>query len=329
MTLMRVFLTGGTGFVGSHVAERLLEEGHEVVAMVRATSDTEHLDGLGVETVEADLSRVDELDAVLADVGAVIHVAGLTAAPSPEELYRVNADGTRRLVDRVATVGGPETDFVYISSVSARGPSDGRQPPESGMIPEPVSHYGHSKLEGEGAVLAHRDTLGVTILRPPIIYGPRDRDMFEVFQLADRRLAPVMGGPTRWLSIIHGEDVARAAVACLEQADGEGEIYGLDDGGCYSWRDLGDHVSRAVGKSTLTVPIPEWLFATAATVAEFGGGLITETATFNRDKYREMSQPGWVCDCEPICEDLGWEPKWDLADGTRQTARWYRREGWL
>lgn len=330
MTVMRVLLTGATGFVGSHVAEQLLEAGHEVVATVRKTSETRHLEQLDVEMVEADLVEgIDRLDDVVAEVGGVVHVAGLTGASETRQLYRVNAEGTRGLVDRVAEVGQPGTDFVYLSSVSARGPSDGDEPPEPQATPDPVSHYGKSKLEGEGAVLAHRDSLDVTILRPPIIYGPRDRDVFEIFQLADRRLTPVMGGPRRWLSIVHGEDVARATVRCLEEAPGDGEIYYVADGDRYTWRQLGDHISEAVGKQTLTIPVPQWMFATAAILADVGGGLLTDTATFGRDKYREMCQPGWICDCSGLREDLGWEPKWSLPDGARQTAEWYRRHDWL
>ncbi len=325
---MDVFLTGGTGFVGSHIAEQLVDEGHRVVAMVRATSDTEHLEELDVELVESDLQNVHRLTEPLSDVDAVIHVAGLTGAPSAETLYEVNADGTRRLVDRVAEVGGENTRFIYISSVSAQGPSNGKEPRKTELTPSPVSHYGRSKLDGEGAVLAHRDQLAVTIVRPPVVYGPRDRDMFEVFQFADRRLAPIIGGRQRWLSVIHGEDVASAVIACLD-APGDGEVYPIDDGGAYTWEQLGDLIADAVGKSALTIPIPRWLMASAATIAEVGGNVLDVTATFNRDKYREMCQPGWVCGYERIQRDLGWEPEWTLGDGARQTARWYRDNGWL
>ena len=325
---MEIFLTGGSGFVGSHVAENLVDAGHQVVAMVRSTSDTEHLEGLDLRMVEASLEEPDGLADVVADVDAVVHVAGITGAPDAKTLYRVNAEGTRRLVDLVANVAEPGTRFVYVSSVSAQGPSKGPKPRDPGAMPEPVSHYGRSKLEGEGAVLAHRDDLAVTIIRPPVVYGPRDRDMFEVFQLADRRLAPIIGGGRRWLSVIHGEDAARAIAACIE-APGDGEIYTIDDGRCYTWRQLGETISEAVGKRALVIPLPEWIFASAATIAEFGGGLFDTTATFNRDKYREMCQRGWVCGHDAIGQDLGWEPKWELAAGASQTAEWYRDHGWL
>ncbi len=325
---MRVFLTGGTGFIGSHVAEQLLNEGCEVVALVRETSDTSYLDELELETVVGALGRAGELESALTDVDAVIHVAGMTGSPDAEVLYRVNAEGTRDLADTVARVADEGTRFIYVSSVSAQGPSQGCEPRSPDRIPEPVSFYGKSKLEGEGASLAHRDSLRVTIIRPPAVYGPRDWDMFEVFQLANRRVTPVLGGQKRWLSLIHGEDVASAVIACLD-APGEGEIYTVDDGKKYTWQQLGKEISAAVGKRALPLPLPKWVLGGAATFAEVGGGLLNMTATFNRDKYREMIQPSWVCGHEAIHRDLGWEPKWTLEEGARQTAQWYRDHGWL
>lgn len=325
---MKVFVTGGTGFVGSHVVTKLLDEGHDVVALVRETSDTSYLEQLGVDMVVGALGRAVELEQTLSQVDAVVHVAGMTSAIDAQRMYRVNAGGTRDLVDRVADFGGEGTRFIYISSVSAQGPTKAEAEGLEATIPQPVSHYGRSKLDGEGAVLAHRDDLKVTIVRPPVIYGPRDRDMFEVFQLADRRLSPILGGEERWLSVVHGEDVARAVSACLE-APGGGEVYCIDDGRRYTWRQLGEQIARAVGKRAVTIPLPRWIFAGAATIAEVGGSVLDVTATFNRDKYVEMIQPSWVCGHDEIRRDLGWEPKWDLAAGARQTATWYREQGWL
>lgn len=325
---MKVFLTGGTGFVGSHVVEALLREGHEVVALVRKTSDTELLNQWGVKKVVGALGDARGLMDHLTEADAVVHVAGLVAASRPEVMYQANVEGTRDLVDRVAELGDPGKRFIYISSVAAQGPSRGREPRPVTEMPQPVSFYGRTKLEGEGAVLAHRDNMEVTILRPPPVYGPRDRDMFQVFAIANRRLSPVLGMGNRWLSIIHVDDVARAVVACVE-APGKGRVYPIDDGGVYTWRDLGEQVSEALEKSTLTVPLPAFLFAGAATISELGGRLLGSPPTFSRDKYREMIQSSWVCGHRGLHEDLGWEPSLDLREGACRTAQWYRENGWL
>ena len=325
---MRVFLTGGTGFVGSYVADQLVAKGHDVVALVRETSDTAHLMELGVELVVGALGAAEDFGVALEEAQAVIHVAGMTTARDRRRLYDVNVVGTRDLVDRCAERLPSGARFIYISSVSAQGPSKGRGPRARDKKPRPVSAYGDTKLEGEGAVLAHRDHLAVTILRPPPVYGPRDRDMYEVFRLANRRITPILGGPRRWLSVIHGEDLGRAVVACL-QAPGQGEIYPVDDGHVYTWEDLVGAIADGVGKRALKPRLPKAVFACAAAISEVGGGVLNMTATFTQDKYVEMIQESWVCGNEAICADLGWSPRWNLADGARQTAQWYRAQGWL
>lgn len=324
---MKVFLTGGTGFIGSHIAEKLLESGYEVRALVRATSDVEHLKRLGVELVQGALGSAGEFRDQLRGCDAVIHGAGILASGQPEWMYQVNAQGTRDLVDEVAAVAEPGTPFVYISSVAAQGPSQGRAAREVGEVPQPVSYYGRTKLDGEGAVLAHREKLATSILRPPPVYGPRDRDMFQVFAMANRRLTPVMGRGERLLSVIHVEDVARAAVLCVER--GARGVYAVDDGHCYTWREMVGTIAEGVGKRSLTVPVPRAVFAGAAAVSEVYGRLSKRSLVFDRDKYLEMIQESWVCGYAEIQRDLGWEPKWSLLEGAKQTAAWYREQGWL
>ncbi|RAL24798.1 hypothetical protein DL240_00885 [Lujinxingia litoralis] len=323
---MRVFLTGATGFVGSHVAEALLAAGHEVMALVRPTSKVAHLSALGVSQVVGSMEAPEALEASLREVDAVVHVAGMTTGKTPADLYRVNGVASGRLAEVAARAGVAR--FVYVSSAAAQGPGEGDQPRPRGVRPRPVSHYGRSKLHGEGAVLRVRQEMGVTILRPPPVYGPRDRDMFQVFQLASYGLGPVLGDGSRWLSVIHVHDVARAAVRCLEDV-GSGAAYTIDDGGRYTWREFTGIIAGAVGKRGLHLPIPAPLFGVAAMLSEAGGRLAGVTPIFNRDKYAEMSQPSWVCGHEAIQQALGWEPTLGLEEGARQTVQWYREEGWL
>ncbi|WP_230467142.1 NAD-dependent epimerase/dehydratase family protein [Lujinxingia vulgaris] len=323
---MRVFLTGGTGFVGSHVAEVLQDAGHEVVALVRESSDVRHLSALGVEQVVGSMGAPEALLEVLKGCEVVIHVAGMTTGKSPQELFEVNGAGSGKLAQVAAEAGVGR--FIYVSSTAAQGPGQGREPRPRGLRPEPVSHYGRSKLMGEGAVLAVREQMGVTILRPPPVYGPRDRDMFQVFQLAKFGVGPVLGDGSRWLSVIHVHDVARAALRCLED-EGTANIYTVDDGGRYTWRDLTRIVGEAVGRRPVHLPIPQVLFGAAAVLSEVGGKMVGATPIFNTDKYAEMSQQSWVCGHEAIAEKLGWAPSLNLEEGARQTAQWYREQGWI
>ncbi len=324
---MRLFVTGATGFVGSHLVERLVEEGLEVECLVRPTSDVEHLESYGVEMVEGRLGEAQRFEASLGQADALIHIAGITGARGPEEFYRVNAAGTRDLVDRYAA-RREDGRVIYVSSVSAQGPSHGARPRSAEALPRPVSDYGASKLDGEGAVLAHRDRLKTTVLRPPVIYGPRDGDMYDVFRMAKWGLAPRMGGGQRWLSLIYVEDVVSAIMACLD-APGEGEVYPVDDGQVYTWKRLGREIAEAVGKKPVGLPIPKAAFWAAGAAADVAQAVSGQGATFGLDKVREMSQASWVCGHEAIGRDLGWRPTVRLREGAALTADWYERQGWL
>ncbi len=324
---MRVFVTGGTGFVGSHAVEALLAANHEVIALVRPTSNTSHLEELGVTLATGHLGDAAGFRDALEGADAVVHIAGLVAAAKPDLMYQANAVGTRDLVD-VAADTCPGVPFLYVSSVAAQGPSEGPHPRDADEPPAPVSHYGHTKLEGEGAVLGHRDRLQVMILRPPPVYGPRDTDIFQVFALARRGLAPILGGGDRYLSIVHAQDLADAIVACIE-APRTGAIYPIDDGHVYTWTDLGQTIADAMGRSARTLCVPPFAFRTAAVASELFGKLRGKPPTFDRDKFLEMNQRSWVCGNRALLEHTSWCPQFDLAAGAAHTAKWYEDEGWF
>ncbi|MFW5968011.1 MAG: NAD-dependent epimerase/dehydratase family protein, partial [Persicimonas sp.] len=190
---MDVFVTGGTGFVGSHVVEQLLERGHRPLCLVRETSDTEHLDALGVETFVGTLDAVEKMRPAIEQVEAVVHVAGVTKVCTFDEFFRYNAEATAELA-RLCVDANPDLErFVFMSSVGAQGPAEADEPRPAEAEPEPVSHYGESKREAEKYLLELSDEFNVTIFRPPPVYGPRDTDMFDVFKMARFGLAPVYG----------------------------------------------------------------------------------------------------------------------------------------
>ncbi len=327
---MRILVTGATGFLGSHVAEQLARQGHAVRVLVRRTSDRTFLQGFEAEEVLGEVTQPDTLPAVVDGVEAIVHAAGLTKARSAAEFEAVNAGGTANLLAALDPAQ-PLRRFVLISSLAAHGPSEDGRPRPVDAPPAPVTAYGRSKLRAEELVRSWAgDGHAATIIRPPVIYGPRDRQLLPFFQLARWRLAPLLGGGTNTVSWVYAEDAARAAALAATAADdAPSATYTIDDGAVYTWRDLQAAVEEAVGRKALRIPSPPWAYAAAAFVSELYGRLRRQAVSFTRDKVIEMRQPYWVCSHDEISRDLGWEPHVGIGEGTALTAAWYRQHGWL
>lgn len=327
---MKVLVTGATGFLGSHIAEQLARQGHTVRVLLRRTSDRSFLQGIEVEESLGDVTQPDTLPAAVQGVEAIVHAAGLVKARSAAEFDAVNAGGTANLLSAL----GPAPRlrrFVYISSLAAHGPSQDGRPRPPDAPPAPVTAYGRSKLKAEEAVRSWAgDGRAATIIRPPTIYGPRDRQLLIFFQLARWRLAPLLGDGTNAVSLVYVEDAARAAALAATAADdAPSATYAVDDGAVYTWRDLLAAVEQTLGKKVFRIPSPPWAFAAAAFVSETYGRLRRRAVPFTRDKVIEMRQRYWICSHDEISRDLGWQPQVDLAEGAALTAAWYRRHGWL
>ena len=224
---MRALVTGGQGFVGSHLCERLVAQGHRVRVLARPSSELRHLSGIEVEVVRADVTEPAGLPSAVAGCDVVFHVAGALRGLREQDLFRVNADGTRNLVGAAVAAEPRLARFVYVSSLAAAGPSLGGSTPRTeDMPPEPLTWYGRSKLAGESAV---RSVAGLswTILRPAIVFGPRERDLLRYFRLARRGCLPVVGFSDRYYSLIYVEDLAEGLVRAAEAPAAVGQIYFL------------------------------------------------------------------------------------------------------
>ena len=324
---MRVFVTGGTGFVGSHIVEELMERGHDPLCLVRETSDTSHLDELGAQTHLGSLAEVDTLRPAIADSDAIVHVAGVIKVQEPRAFYQINGEATCRLAEAVVEENPALERLVYVSSIAAQGPAFA--PEGFDGEPDPVSHYGKSKLLGEKGVRGVADEIPATIFRPPPVYGPRDYEMFKIFQSASWGLAPVYGMGKQKTSVIHVFDLADAVAASLEKDHPSGSIFGIDDGGHYTWAELAKACGKPLGKNPVKIPVPSFLFKVAARMNEMWAKMTDQAVIFTRDKVAEMDQDAWVCGNERLCEELDWQPEWPLEKGAEQTVQWYREQGWL
>ncbi|MGH7508407.1 MAG: NAD-dependent epimerase/dehydratase family protein [Gemmatimonadales bacterium] len=323
---MKALVTGATGFVGSHLAEALRRHAHEVTALVRSPEKAKALAGQGVRVMPGDLLHEPAaLERAVQGKDIVYHVAGLVAARNEAAFLRGNCDGTRNILAAAERHGKPR--FVLISSLAAGGPAARGVPLAGGETPNPVTAYGRSKLAAERAVAG--SSLRWSIVRPPIVYGPRDREILKVFRLARLGIAPIFGDGAQELSAVHAVDLAEALVAVGESPATIGGIYPACHPEVFTTLEFGRAIGAAMGRTVASVRIPAGLGRAVLSVTEMAARLTGQVTILTSDKANEFFQPAWTGDPAPLTRDSGWQAAYDLKSGLADTYDWYRRAGWL
>jgi nucleoside-diphosphate-sugar epimerase len=322
---MRALVTGATGFVGSHLVEALRRRGDEVTALARSPDKAATLAPLGVKVVPGDLHDFPALERAVKSQDVVFHVAGVVAARSEAEFTRANRDGTANLVAATQQVGNPR--FILVSSMAAGGPAARGAPLSATETPRPVTAYGRSKLAAEQVVTAV--SLPWCILRPPMVYGPRDREVLKVFRIARFGVAPVFGDGSQELSAVHGADLAEALIAAATAPATSGRFYYPCHPEIFTSAEFVRAVGRSMGRDVSILRIPDPWGRALLRVTEASAKLTRQATILTTDKANEFFQPAWTGDPSPLTRDSGWQASHDLESGLADTWRWYRSAGWL
>ncbi|MDT9598577.1 NAD-dependent epimerase/dehydratase family protein [Sphingosinicella rhizophila] len=297
-------VTGGTGFLGQHLLRMALASGYDVRALTRGWKPPED----EISWVDGALDRPDSLVKLASGADAVVHVAGLINGRNRAAFESVNVAGTTNMIDAARKAGVRR--FIHISSLAAREPE--------------LSSYGWSKCRSEKLVAA--SGLDWTIIRPPAIYGPGDRETLELFKMA-RRGFVALPPPGRF-SIIHVEDLCRLILAILDEPDSWAEIYEPDDGRAQGWdnRHFARSLGRIFGKRTATLAMPKPILRIAAGIDRI---FRRDAAKLTPDRVGYFCHPDWVVTPGRIPATDLWTPRIRTATGLKQTAQWYHDNGWL
>ncbi|MEW6517584.1 MAG: NAD-dependent epimerase/dehydratase family protein [candidate division FCPU426 bacterium] len=326
--MAETLVTGATGFIGSHLVESLLADRHAVRCLVRRTSNPRWLPVDRVRLVQADLESGEGLDAALAGVEVVFHLAGATKALSRREYQASNVAATRRLLAAVARNAPHLKRFVFLSSQAAAGPAPAAQVRDESHACSPLTHYGASKLEAE-RVLAEHPEIPAVVLRSVSVYGPRDRDMLELVKPFRRGFAPVIGQADKRLTFVHVADLVQALRLAAEHPAAVGQTYFVTDGRQYNWAEVKAVLERVAGRRarSLRIPLPAvWLVAAAAGAwARITG----RPSILNLNRFREFRAANWSCSSEKLQRELGFKPRFDLETGLRETVAWARENRWF
>jgi len=322
---VKALVTGGTGFVGSHLIDALRQRGDDVTALVRSPAKAAELRRLGVRLVQGDLHALPALREAAEGADVVYHVAGRVAARDDAEFLHANRDGTANLLAAATDTGAPR--FVLVSSLAAGGPAPRGLPHSGGEAPRPVTGYGRSKLAGEEVVRA--GSLPWVILRPPMVYGPRDTEILKLFKLARWGVAPVFGWGDQELSAIFGPDLAEALIAAGTSPNAVGKTYLPCHPEVFTSSALARRIGAAVGRNVLVVPVPEAVGRGLLAVIGGAAKLAGTASVLSSEKAAEFFEPAWTADPAALMADTGWRPATDLSRGLADTMAWYRAEGWL
>jgi nucleoside-diphosphate-sugar epimerase len=324
-----VLLTGGNGFIGSHVAEALLAGGYRVRCLLRPRSFPQWIETLPLDIKHADYGDKAALCKVLEGCQAILHFGGATKAPDYEGYLRANVWTTKSLLEAAREAVPDLKLFLLCSSQAALGPSPSLDPLSEDAPPQPITSYGQSKLAAEKLCREYEGRFPIAILRPPAVYGPRDRDIYIFFKLIRWWLSPSIGGQDRYFSLVHGRDVAQITRLILDQFKGECRIYHVTDGVIHRWSDVADAIAAALNRRPLKIRVPLSLAGAIGRVASRWSTLAGRVATLNREKLNDLLQKYWLISSRRAEAELGYAPKYDLESGMEMTARWYEEKGWL
>ncbi|AKH42371.1 nucleoside-diphosphate-sugar epimerase [Altererythrobacter atlanticus] len=287
----------------------MLEEAARQGITLRALTRRDQNPRDGISWVRGDLHDTGALAELVKGADAVLHIAGVVNTPDPMGFHVGNVEGTEQLVAAARAAG--VNRFVFVSSLSAREPG--------------LSVYGKSKRHAEEVV--QTSGLDWTIIRPPAIYGPRDKEILELFRAARWGVVPMP--PAGRASVIHVHDLARLLLAVAPpQPAAAQRIFEVDDGrpGGWSHRELATAIGRAMGRKVWVPHLPKVLLLAAARLDTlFRNGRAKLTA----DRVGYMAHPDWVCRPEQVPPESIWQAREDTEAGLAATARWYRQQGWL
>jgi nucleoside-diphosphate-sugar epimerase len=318
-----ILITGGTGFIGSHLVEALCAEGEPVRCFTRPKRRALRFPA-GVEIAEGDLAGGSGVAEALRGVDTVIHLAGVTKALSAADYYEGNVRASETLA---RAVQNRPIRFLHVSSLAAIGPSRGGVPVGEDDPPAPLTHYGRSKLEAERIV---REILPeAVIVRPPVVYGPRDTDVFQLLKSISRGVVLEIAGGERWFSSIYVSDLVQGLLAACRAPIARGRAYFLTHAKAASWSELASVAATVMKRRPVVVRIPVPLAQVVGLGAEVWAQLTRKPGIISREKIREARCEAWVCDHRRAASELNYQAATPLAEGLARALAWYKEAGWL
>ena len=322
-------VTGGTGFVGSHLVDLLLKEGFTVRCIVRKTSNLRWLESKNVEIYDSGLFDKEKLRTVLKDIDYLFHVAGVVRSKNKGGFYKGNVETTKSLLEVTSEVAPKIKRVIIVGSLTAAGPSLHGKPLTELDEPKPITTYGKSKLAEEEVAKKFMSVIPITICRAPAIYGERETDIYSMFKGMNLGVMTLVGFNNKKLSLIHGRDFVNGLFLASQSEKAKGEIYYISSEEIYDWNRVTDAMEQAMNKKVIRIRIPHFLVYIIGAISHLINYFSTNPATFNLEKAKDFVQENWTCDTSKAKRDFGYKQLISLEEGMKSTVEWYKANKWL
>ena len=324
---MKAFITGATGFIGSHLADRLIkdEKYTEVRCLVRSTD--KWLNGKDFVRIKGDLTDYNALTKGIKGADVIFHLAAIVKAPSQKEFNLANVSPTEDII-RIAQKNGI-TNIVILSSLAAAGPSHGT-PVDENKILAPVSSYGRSKRDMEISIHQFAGKYdSIKIIRPPAVYGPREDQIFTYFSTFKKGLSTMVGdGNHPRLSMVYVDDLINGIMKASQKLDSGVHTYFITGPETYNWKQIHAVTQKVMGKKAIKLKLKPWLVKKIGTSLETFASLFGNYPVLNKEKANELVLE-WTCSSRKAEQELGYKPKVTLEEGISRTIHWYKKHNWL
>lgn len=323
---MRIAITGANGFIGSSLTRCLMNQGHEVTALVRKSGNVALLP-IKARVEEIDYSSLESIQATFTAQDIIIHTAALTRADNWEEMKSVNVTLVENVVQAVNASDNIK-QFIFLSSQASAGMGTKDQPKTEEDIPQPLTWYGKSKLMAE-EIIRNRLQKEWTIIRPVSVYGPGDKDFLESFKLLKNHISVSLGIIDKYISLIYIDELCLFISKCLDNKNAYHQVFFASDGQTYTHKRFNDALQNAVPTFSLQLTIPDALGFYVAAIGELRNKLKPKSSLVNLQKFKEMSGRYWTVSIDKARNLLDFNPKPNLSQNLHKTWLWYKEQGWL
>ncbi|MFT4969335.1 MAG: nucleoside-diphosphate-sugar epimerase [Chitinophagales bacterium] len=326
---LKIVLTGGNGFLGSHLVDRLLLENTEVHCIVRESSNLKWLNGKNIHIHTCGLKDIDAMSKVFENVDYIFHLAGVVAALSYEDYYYGNVELTKNLLEAALPHKEGLKKIVVTSSLAVGGPCTKETPIDETGGFNAISLYGKAKVEQEQLCAQYYNRLPITIARPSVISGEREVELFEFIKTVNQGLVPLVGSEDKYVGIVNVKDLTEGFYQMALSSNTAGEAYYMSSEEVISWKELGEICANKLGNKPLYLHLPHFVIRSAGAIAGFFGKLSGKAPTFDVEKAKEGVESAWICKVNKAKSDFGFVQTVSIKDGVEQAIDWYKENNWL